>query len=156
LPDTRDDQPDPSDREDVPQPAAADVVPDTIPGLTPAIALVAACDLLVHRALERAGRRVLNKLPRQNGALTRRVGATDCPAVRLHTCVHLDQYLPVDKLLDGAWERLGETADRLGEDGPALEATLTAYVGVLVRTQTEHTWEGLARALGVCPCEVTS
>jgi hypothetical protein len=155
LPDTREDEPNPSDAPAPPVPAAAATleVPDHVPGLTPAIALVAACDALVHRALERAGRRVLNKMPRRNGALPRQIGAADCPAVRLHTCVDLARFLPVDRLFEDAWERLPEVAERLGEDAVSLEATLDAYARVLVRTQVEHSWDSLARALGVCPCE---
>lgn len=123
-------------------------VPDYPPGVTPGIAVVAALDGIVHRALERAGRRALNKMPRRNGQLDH-----DCPAVRLHTCHHIDRVLSLDALFEGAWDRVPEVADRLGEDADALTATVDAYVRVLVRTQVEHTWDGLSEALGVCPCE---
>lgn len=124
-------------------------VPDVPPTVTPGIAIVAALDGIVHRAMERAGRRVLNKMRR---------GPTneECPAVRLHTKVKLDSYLPIDTLFEDAWERVPEVAARLDEDADALTVTLDHYVRMLVLTRTEHDWDGLARALGVCPCEGAS
>jgi hypothetical protein len=130
--------------------AAADV-PDFPPPATPGSTLVAAIDGLVHRAIERAGRRALNKLPRKNGQLN-----DTCPAERLHTCTKLDRLLPMATLFEGAWDRVPVIAERLGEDPDAMVATCQAYCEMLVRTQTEHSWDGLARALGVCPCEAVA
>lgn len=130
------------------------VVPDHPPVITPGIAIVAGLDGIVHRALERAGRRALNKLPRENGRLPRTVGGVECTAERLHTCTKIDRLLPVDRLLEDAWVRVPEVAERLNEDADALVATCDAYARMLIVTQTEHSWDSLSRALGVCaPCE---
>lgn len=137
--------------------AAAEVmqtdIPDHPPTMTPGVAIVAALDGIVYRALERAGRRALNKLPRTSGKAPRQIAGADCPAVKLHTCVQIDRLLPMETLLEEAWERVPEVAERLGEDAPALVATCDAYARTLIREQVEHDWDGLARALGVCPCE---
>jgi hypothetical protein len=133
---------------------AAAEVPDYPPPATSGEAIVFALDGIVHRAMERAGRRVLNKLPRgEGGRLARSIDGNECPAERLHTCTHLDRYLPADTLFDGAWDRVPEIAERLNEDPEVLIATCEAYCRMLVSTQVEHSFDGLARALGVCPCE---
>ena len=126
-------------------------VPDHPPSVTPGIAIVAALDGVICRAMERAGRRALNKMPRRGGKLDDRI-----PAERLHTERRIDSLLPMETLFEGAWERVPGIAERLGEDGDALVATCDAYARMLVTTQLDHDWDGLARALGVCPCEAAS
>lgn len=127
-----------------------ELVPDDVAGLSPAVALVAACYTLVDRALEVAGKRALSKMP-----LTARPAQNDCPARRLHVCVDTDAVVPTAMQFVDAWDSLPEIAGRLGEDLDALRATLDAYVRVLVKTRQEHTWDTLSAALGVCPCEET-
>ena len=126
-------------------PSVAEVeVPDVPPEVTPGVAIVAALDGIVHRALERAGSRALNKLPRAD---------RNVPAVRLHTYVDITRVLPPATLLADAWERVPEVAERLDLDVEPLVATCDAYVRGLFEERRPHSWEGLAEALGVCPCE---
>lgn len=110
--------------------------------VAPAAAVVAACDGLVFRALEKAGNRL-----RQ--ATRRRLdGPTDCTAVLMHTCLNATAVRSMDQLLDGAWDRLPEVADMLGEEPEPLAAVLEHYTRTLIRTQTPHSWDRLAYALG--------
>lgn len=148
LPETREAPPPSQQPRTLPVRAADVVVPDDVGGVSPGVALVGACYTLVDRALEVAGKRVLSKLP-----ATDRPAQERCPASRLHTCLDTDQTMPVTLQLVGAWDRLPDVADRLDEDLGALRAALDAHVRELIATRTEHTWDGLAEALGVCPCE---
>lgn len=148
LPDSRETPP-PSQQPRALPVRAADVhVPDDPSGVSPGLALVAACYTLVDRALEVAGKRVLSKLPAND-----RPAQEQCPASRLHTCMDTDAVWPTAMQFVGAWDRLPDVAERLDEDHGALRAALDAYVRGLVATRTEHTWDGMAVALGVCPCE---
>jgi hypothetical protein len=122
------------------EPAAAGV-------LAPAAAVVAACDGLVFRALEKAGNR-LRQAHRRNLN-----GATDCTAALMHTCLNATAIRTMDQLLEGAWDRVPEIAAMLNEPPDELRHVLDAYTRVLIRTQQPHSWDRLACALG-CDAEL--
>lgn len=132
------------DTQDDPEPRRiAPPVPAVAATVVSAEALMAAADGLVFRALERAGNRLRSRTAGQRDA------STDCTAALMHTCINTARVLDVDRLLEGAWDRLPEVAGRLGEPADALQAALDGYVRVLIRTRTPHSWDTLAVALGV-------
>jgi hypothetical protein len=137
LPETREREPDMDE-----EPAAV---------AWPAQVLVAACDGIVHRALERAGNKYMRLMKRGEH------GACDRPPAELYLCdadvYHLRMQMLADKLLDGAWERVPALAATLDEDAEPLASTLDAYVRLLIRTKQAHTWDRLSHALGACPCQ---
>lgn len=142
-------EPAPASPRQIPE-TAGDPEPRSIAPPVPAVAavvsaeaLMAAADGLVFRALERAGNRLRSRTAGQRDA------STDCAAALMHTCLNTARVLDVDRLLEGAWDRLPEVAGRLGEPADALQAALDGYVRVLIRTRTPHSWETLAVALGV-------
>lgn len=142
-----DSEPSLPDTEDAPPPSQQEPRRLDAANVVPAVALVAACDGVVHRALEKAGNKLRSRLRRRLN------GATDCPPTLMHTCMNVAREYgrPVDDLLVDAWERVPEIAAQLGEDPEALSETLDAYVRVLIRTRQPHTWEQLANALGCAP-----
>jgi hypothetical protein len=102
------------------------------------LALVAACDGLVHRALERSGNRLRQAMRKSTGR------PPDCAAVVAHTVCNASAVVPLDQLLDGAWDRVPEVAAMLGLDASTLQAELDGYVRQLVRTKHAHSWQLLA------------
>lgn len=92
--------------------------------------LLAACDQIVLRALERAGNRLKNK------AQTK----FTVPASELHCFVITDD---VDDMLADAWSYVPMVAERAGLDGGQLTVELFEYTADLLRTQTAHTYERL-------------
>lgn len=109
------------------------------------LAVVAACDSIVYRALEKAGNRLRQANRRQLN------GATDKPAVLMHTGLNAFRSRPADQLLEGAWDRVPEVAARLGRDAAELTAELDAYTQQLIRSRKAHSWDRLAYALGCGP-----
>lgn len=107
-------------------------------------ALVAASDALVARALERAGSRL------RNAARRAKVDLGDCPPESLHACGEVDAtgLLPLDDLVDGAWDRVPVVAGRYGIDADALTATLDGYTRALLASGEDHDYETLAGVLG--------
>jgi hypothetical protein len=118
-----------------------------VASVAPAVAVVAACDGLVFRALEKAGNRLRQAHRRQLN------GATDCTAVLMHTCLNATSIRTMDQLLDGAWDRVPEIAGMLGEPVDELCAVLDSYTRILIRTAQPHSWDRLACALG-CDAEL--
>lgn len=107
-------------------------------------ALLAACDVLVGRALERAGARL-----DRSGALDR------CPegavmAGRAHTCIDRTVLASanLDLLLDHAWDRLPEIAVRYEQNPEDMVRFCDNYTRSLLATGTEHTFEVLCAAWG--------
>lgn len=128
----------PDDRRELPP------TQETPPPAPDETALVAACDGLVFRALERAG----NKLRSYNGIA--RGSTTDCPPAVMHTCIDVTS-VPrhrFDVLLAGAWDRVPELAEALNVDAEPLTETLDAYTRSLLAARQPHSWERLASALG--------
>jgi len=130
--------------------------PSTVPALgrepdtrdnVQASALVAACDIIVHRALERAGSRLRSAAGKRTpgGA-----AAIDCPdPARLHLTLDATEHADLTALLDGAWSLVPEVAERHQIDAEALTATLDAYTRGLLAAGHGHTHDRLASALGV-------
>jgi hypothetical protein len=91
-----------------------------------AAALAAACDVLVFRALERAGNRLRNIHPRTD--------TSQMSAVDIYRTLSGDP----DKLLAGAWECAGEILRPLTDDAEEAIATLDFYVRGLLSTHRPH------------------
>ena len=109
--------------------------------------LVAACDVLVHRALEKAGSRLRSAAGKnvQGGA-----ASIPCPdPVRLHCEIDATQYADLGYLLDGAWTLAPAIAERCGMSPQALIDTLDAYTRALLAARQEHDYERLSDALGL-------
>ena len=98
----------------------------------PSEALVAACDVAMHRAMERAGNKLRNKVGRTPG-----VRAVDM--YRLHGRGGIDR----EVLLDDAWDHVRGMGSRLRVNPVSLQAALTAYAEELFETKGEMTPERL-------------
>jgi hypothetical protein len=92
--------------------------------------LLAASDMLVLRALERAG----NRLKSKTGA------KFNLPASELHTVVASTDALD---LLTDAWSHVPVIAERYGFNAVALEADLEEYTAGLILSSTPHTYAAL-------------
>lgn len=144
--DTPDPASDPQAPPDQPAPSDAAGPGDAAPAAAGA-ALLAACDGLVFRALERAGSRLRSAAGKKvaGGA-----SAVDCPdPARLHMQLDATIYADLDHLLDGAWDRVPLIAARHGVDAEALTVTLNKYSRALLAAAHEHTPDRLAVALGL-------
>lgn len=127
-------------------PPPPDDAPDETEGSgpPPAAALIAACDGIVYRALERSGARLRSSIGRKNGG----AGAITCDdPTRLHVNYDPTVFDDLDRLLEGAWVRVPEVAARHAVNADALAATLTAYTRGLLAAQHPHTYERLQMAL---------
>jgi hypothetical protein len=104
-----------------------------------ALPLVAACDVLVLRALERVGNRIV-RVERSRFA---RLG--DRPRYEAHIVWQADAGL-IDKGLNGAWDAVGLVCAEHGCCGVTpgqVEAILDRYVRDLVLTMTGHSTDEL-------------
>ena len=130
------------------QPGVTAAVTDSRLSLAPTeaeyAALVAACDGLVYRALERAGARLRNKAGRLDGG----AAGVDCDDVtELHTRLDVSTFSNVHDLLDGAWGRVPQIADRYGIEPDELLVAVDSYTrGLLVNGQP-HTIDRLRDAI---------
>lgn len=109
--------------------------------------LVAACDVLVHRALEKAGSRLRSAAGKnvQGGA-----ASIPCPdPTRLHCDIDATQYADLSYLLEGAWTLAPAIAERSQVNTDALVETLDAYARALLASGQEHDYERLSDALGL-------
>lgn len=112
---------------------------------TPAVGvragLLDACDGLVWRALERAGRRM------QQVAKVR--GKLPYPATQVHCHIRALELenLQDGYLLEGAWDRVPEVARRFGVERLALAAALDNFTNGLIANQVEYSYDLLAEAL---------
>lgn len=134
-PDSEGERPLPDTQDDAPLP----------PGETSAeAALLAACDGIVHRALERAGTRLATEA--RKAGITWHTNGTEF--ARLHTV--MPEGLGVDAfgLVADAWSRVPEVAVRHGVDTTALTAALEDYTARLIETGAPHDYERLADAIG--------
>jgi hypothetical protein len=107
-------------------------------------ALLAACDGLIHRALERAGARLRNHAGRVAGG----AGNVECDDIaELHTQIDATTFSNVHELLEGAWTRVPVVADRYGIPVDVLLSAVDSYTrGLLVNGQA-HSIERLSSAL---------
>ncbi|MFI5495585.1 hypothetical protein [Actinoplanes sp. NPDC051859] len=132
----RDQAVNPAPRAEEPAPAVQD--PDRAPPGRDQAALaasadraepvVAACEALVLKALELAGKRILGRQRYQH---------RDLPAWEYHT-VRPATVDAVPRLLDGAFATVPAVAPRLGVDPDVLTAQLAAYVGGLLVSGARH------------------
>ena len=101
--------------------------------------LAAACDVLVFRALERAGNRLKNVHPR-----------TDCA---LMAAADIYKTLSGDpsKLLDGAWDCAPEVIGPYTDDVAGVISTLDFYVSGLLASQRPHSTVVLSALLASRP-----
>ena len=100
--------------------------------------LLVAADLLVLRALERAGARL--RVLAGNPHVANEV---------VHTQVaDVSKLMDLDSLLVAAWDRAGPTAVMLGYDPEPFVTALDRYTRALLGTSTAHDVDRLAVALG--------
>lgn len=111
-----------------------------------ASALAAACDMVMRRALERAGARLRNAASKKSPGGAASIACDDTS--RLHLSIEATEHADLGTLLDGAWSLIPEIADRYEVDQQALEATLDSYARALLAAQQEHNYGRLAVALG--------
>jgi len=107
-------------------------------------ALLAACDQVVVRALERADSRLRNAVGRKDHTHE----AAKCPDLPPRRCVRdVTEYATFDALLDGAWDQVPIIATRYGIDSTALRAVLNAYCRSLLASGIEHDFDRLTSVL---------
>ena len=128
----------------LPEPESDRAMPERATVHTP---LAAACDIIVRRALERAGSRL------RSAAGKGQVGGAasiecDDPST-FHTQIDATTYSNFDTLLDGAWTLVPEVAERYKTDPEDLIATLDTYTRALLAARQEHRYGRLALALGL-------
>ncbi|MEV5012474.1 hypothetical protein [Streptomyces sp. NPDC055692] len=126
--------------------------PETLPASAAARAsegLLAAVDGLIWAALSSAGDKLLRTpiCPRSERARAREI-----EAAALHTELkvepgQVDQY----RLLDGAWRRVPEIAQRYGLDHECLSASLDSYARELIEAGIEHSYDVVPGVL-TSPC----
>ena len=104
--------------------------------------LAAACDVLVYRALERAGNRLRNAHPRTDTSL---MAAAD---------VYRTLSGDPDKLLQGAWDCAPQLLDAHSDDIASVVATLDFYVRGLLSSHRPHSAVVLAALLGSRPVAI--
>ena len=116
----------------------------TIDSRLSADGLLASCDGLVYRALERAGQRLRNKAGRTNGGPS----AVNCddPA-SLHTRIDASTFSNVHELLDGSWHRVAEIAQRYSVPAEELLIALDSYTRGLLVSGQAHDIDRLRSAL---------
>jgi hypothetical protein len=141
--------------QDAPAPRGDIAEPDTSPersepdqpsGTVVASALAAACDIIVRRALERAGSRLRSAAGKKMSGGAAAIPCADPSA--LHCDIDATEHADLATLLDGAWTIVPEIAERYKVDAVALEQTLDAYTRALMAAQQEHRYGRLAIALG--------
>lgn len=134
-----------------PGPGTPDAGPRALPTMpddtvTPAqeAALLVGGDLIVRRALELHGKRLLTRSRRLSGEFA------STPAHQMHTRVAV----PEDELargLDGAFTAVADLAERVGMDAVTLADMLTTYTTSLIRHGEQHDYgrfaEYMARAV---------
>lgn len=91
-------------------------------------ALLAAAEVMVWRALERAGARLRSRLPRADRGQYQDLAADQ---IHCHTTV-ASADIAEHKLLEGAWDRVAQLAARYGADPEDLEAKLDTYTRTLL------------------------
>ncbi|WP_327345969.1 hypothetical protein [Streptomyces europaeiscabiei] len=124
--------------------------PDTLPASArpaPTDGLLAAADGLIWAALSSAGDKLLRTpaCPRSERARAREI-----QAAALHTEIRVEPgQVEQFRLLDGAWSRVPEIAERYGLDPVCLTAALDAYARELIAAGVGHSYD-------VVPAVVTS
>lgn len=126
-----------------------DGVPDTLPASgRPADGLLAAADVLIWAALAAAGRK-LKRTPLCPRSQRGQVGEVEPAALHTHVPVALDA-VEQFHLLEGAWARVPEIADRYGLDSDCLTASLDLYTRELISAGVTHDYELVPSIVGSC------
>lgn len=115
-------------------------------GQAAAVGLLAASDVMVVRALERAGSRL-----RAMAGKSKQGGSAAIPCddlATLHCALNATEHASLDHLLSGAWDRLPSIATRWGVAPDALHATLDSYARGLLAAGNAHDFDRLKLALG--------
>jgi hypothetical protein len=107
-------------------------------------ALIAACDGIVYRALERAGQRLRNKAgKRADGP-----ASVECEdATLLHTTIDVSTFSNVHELLDGAWTRVPLVASRYDVAPEELLTAIDSYTRGLLVSGQAHDIDRMREAL---------
>lgn len=124
----------------LPEPAGTQGMPDRA-------AVLAACDMIVLRAMERAGARLRSAAGKNTpgGA-----AAIDCDDVTLlHCSIDATRHADLGSLLENAWTAVPAVAHRHGIDPRGLTGELDRYARSLLATGQAHTFERLADAVAV-------
>jgi hypothetical protein len=117
-------------------PATEPAVAASVDSRLSAEALVAACDGIVHRALERAGQRLRTSAARRAGSTQAEIDC-DVDFAETHTRLDVSTFSNVHRLLDGAWTRIPVIADRYGISTEELLIAVDSYTrGLLVSGQS--------------------
>lgn len=130
-----------------------DGMPQTLPAslafgdLPRAGALAVAIDGILWAAMAQAGARIMRTpaCPRpERGRAAREVSLAE-----VHTVFPVSRPEDVDawKLLDGAWSRVPEIAERYDVDGSVLSAVLDSYARALIDARQEYNFRDVARLL---------
>lgn len=98
--------------------------------------VVAACDGICHRAMERAGARLKVQIGRKLTGGPQAVDWSD--SATLHTQYDPTVYADLDALLAGAFDRVPEVAEFVGLDSDALARDLNSYCRGLLASQNSH------------------
>jgi hypothetical protein len=126
-------------------PAIIESAPDTQPDSVDQSALTASCDMIVRRALERAGSRLRSAAGKGQPGGAASVACPDPTA--LHTLFDATAHADFSSLLEGAWTLVPEIADRYGVDAEVLTSSLDTYTRALLAAKQEHRYGRLASAL---------
>lgn len=126
-----------------PAPAPERTMPDTMPPNR--AALEAACDMLVLRALERAGARLRSAAGKHRNGGAAAIACDD--PTSLHCTVRVLDHTTAAALLEGAWQHAPMIAERYGADPASLVAVLDRYTAHLLETGAPHEHHRLVRSL---------
>jgi hypothetical protein len=130
---------------EVTAPAPEQTVPETQPTSVGQAALLASCDMIVRRALERAGSRLRSAAGKGQPGGASSVVCADPSA--LHTHFDATAHSDLGSLLEGAWILVPEIADRYNVDAEALTLSLDTYTRALLASKQEHKYGRLESAL---------
>jgi hypothetical protein len=109
-------------------------------------ALIASCDMMVRRALERASSRLRSAAGKKQPG-----GAASIPCpdpYSLHLTIDPTAHCDLGSLLEGAWTLVPEVAERYEVSSDELTALLDTYTRALLAARQEHRYGRLAVALG--------
>jgi hypothetical protein len=110
-------------------------------------AILAACDQVMQRAMERAGSRLKSQAGKGVAGGAASISCSD-PAL-LHCEINALAHSTTDDLLVGAFDRVPDIASRWNVDPEALERSLRRYGAHLLSSGQAHTWERLNHAVEV-------
>ena len=120
------------------RPAEPPAKPGITASVTPAgLALVASADMIVRRALELAGGRIMDRTHR----------FPDTPKHELHTKIRVSSTDQVDKALAGAWTHMAALAELVGMDADELTTVLDGYCRSLILSGRAHHSDDLLNTL---------